>query len=799
MSVATGPRAAAATGIGFGKSLLAGESTTNPTSIQFGPDGRLYVAQRSGHINVYEAVRDGRDDYRVTNTQTISSIQSIPNHHDDGSLAPGVSGRLVTGLLVTGSASRPVIYVSSSDPRVGGIGGAGDLGLDTNSGVISRLKWNGSSWAKRDLVLGLPRSEEVHAPNGMQLDPASNTLYLAAGGHTNMGAPSEVFADLPEYALSAAVLSIDLDAIGRGPYTLPTLDDQTRTGNPDPNDPWGGNDGRNQAMIVTGGPVQVYSPGYRNPYDLLISEAGRLYVTDNGHNAGQGGPPMNEGPQGNCTNAISEPGVSGPDSLHLVTSGYYGGHPDPTRGNRDNTFGSQSPVPTTEENPIECDHLQAGVESSALTTFTSSTNGIDEYTASNFGGAMEGDLLAAGWDNFMYRVVLNGTGTDVVENEVLFANLGERPLDVTAQPDGEKFPGTIWVVDHAASSIVVFEPNDYGGGTFECAGTDSNSLDEDGDGYTNADEIDNGTDPCSAGDVPPDADGDGKSDRNDGDDDNDGLSDRQDPFAVDVKNGKQTYPPIRYTWNPGASDPGGVVNSGFTGLMTNGTGYAKLFDPTKMTVGGAAGVFTLDRVPDGTALGGANSQRYGFQFGMHAGLSATGPFTVHTGVLAPFAGTTPQDDQSMGLMIGRGNQDDYLKLVLTANGGNGGIEVVKEVGGIATTQASDPLPMPGPDRVDLFLAVNQGQGEVQASYRVTTNSTAGPRTDLGGPVTVPTGWFLNNPMGLAVGLISTSAGPAPTFSTTWDVIEVTEDGTSGAPASSTFEVGGDPKLAPART
>ena len=80
---------------------------------------------------------------------------------------------------------------------------------------------------------------------------------------------------MPEYALSAAILEIDLAAIGNTTYDLPTLDDEDRAGNPDANDPFGGNDGKNQAKIVPGGPVQVYAPGFRNAYDLVIAKAVR--------------------------------------------------------------------------------------------------------------------------------------------------------------------------------------------------------------------------------------------------------------------------------------------------------------------------------------------------------------------------------------------------------------------------------------------------------------------------------------------------------------------------------------------
>jgi hypothetical protein len=788
--------ASAASPVGFGKSLLAGETSTNPTSIDFGPDGRLYVAERSGRIKAYTIARDGRNSYRVTSTQAIGAIRKIANHDDGGAPNSAVTGRLVTGLLATGSASLPVLYVSSSDPRAGALD-VGDVNLDTNSGVISRIRWNGTSWVRRDLVRGLPRSEEVHASNGMVLDQATNTLYLAQGGHTNMGAPSQVFAELPEYALSGAVLSIDLDALGALPYDLPTLDDPTRAGDPDPNDPFGGNDGLNQARIVPGGPVQVYSPGYRNPYDIVIAGSGRMYVTDNGNNAGQGGPPVGEGPAGTCTNAVSEPGVAGPDTLHLITgAGYYGGYPNPTRGNTANTFGGQSPVPSA--NPIECDYQTPGIDRSDLATFVSSTNGLAEYTASNFGSAMKGDLLAAAWDNYLTRIQLSPDGTAVQATGTLFSNVGQRPLDVITRADDSSFPGTVWVADHAASDIVVFEPNDYDGAPFPCTGVDDPAIDEDGDGFSNADEIDNGTDPCSAADIPPDWDGDGVSNMNDGDDDNDGLSDKSDAFAIDPRNGKQTYLPVTYTWDPGDPTPPGLESTGFTGLMSNGVDdYAAMYDPTKMTIGGAPGVVTIDAIPGGTSLGSTNTQKYGFQFGIQASPTVTGTFDVHTRIVAPFAGITPEDNQSMGLFVGKGDQDNYVKLVVSANGGGGGVRFVKEVGGTVTNRAPHSVAMPGPEFIDLYLRVDPVNKTAQPSYRVRTGGVTGPRVNIGGTTAIPSNWVQGTGIGMAIGIISTSSGPAPVFSASWDLIEVVPaGGASGTgardrelQAASTFDPG----------
>ncbi len=443
--------------VNFSKSTLANANIKRGTSAQFGPDDKLYVAEMDGHIEVYSITRNAKNNYSANLLETINHIANVPNHNDDGTPNNTLNKRLLTGILVTGTAANPIIYAASSDPRQAAGPSGHDSNLDTNSGILHRLTKNGGNWSKQDLVRGLPRSEENHVANGLIMH--NGNILLNIGGNTNMGVPSNNFAEIAEYALSAAILEIDIAAIGNTTYDLPTLNDEDRPGADDANDPFGGNNGKNQAKLIPNSPVKLYATGFRNAYDIVKTESGKIYTFDNGPNPGWGG-----WPNANCENNIDNGGAHHWDGLHLVTKNFYGGHPNPTRGNLNNKFNASNPqTPIVgPANPEECDYKQSGNGDGSLTIVKDSVNGLTEYTASNFGGSLQGELLAASYTKQeVIRVKLNAAGTAVTSKAILMGNIGQVPLDVTAQGDDDVFPGTVWVIDNVANSITVLEPSDY--------------------------------------------------------------------------------------------------------------------------------------------------------------------------------------------------------------------------------------------------------------------------------------------------------------------------------------------------
>lgn len=870
--------------ISFGSSGLIGENVLNPTSLEFGPDGRLYVSQQNGLILAYTIERDaaspGNGTYTIIDTEEINEIKlGIPNHNDQGGPNP-IQQRLVTGILTAGTPDNPILYINSSDYLLGGGASGNDSNLDTNSGILSRLTWTGTEWEKVDLIRGIARCEENHAPEGIDMfEKDGNTyLLLTIGGNTNKGAPSNNFAGTPEYMLSGSVLIVNLTQLESMPiftdprtgteyvYDLPTLNDPTRIdidnthpefpypmGHPlynatiDIGDPFGGNNSLNQAFPEAGGPLQIFAPGFRNAYDVVVTQVGRVYLSDNGPNSLWGGLPKIYdaasdsflGDQSTITydpvnhyitNEFNESGSSlHGDPLHFVgtindpNKTYYGGHPIPILafpsrakviayepfegswivsntnladqllenllGNVSGYFNTSFDILDFPDDPRLGEYLlDEPIGSSRVNILDirdSSTNGITEYTATNFGGIMQGNILTASFNGDINRYVLNAAGDTVLEHEVTFSGFGSIPLDITSQGDSDIFPGTVWAATYGSNAITVFEPTDL-----ECFLPGDPEYDPmadyDGDGYSNQDEIDNGKNICSQSSKPNDNDQDFISDLNDDDDDNDGIQDVNDAFAIDPNNGSTTNLPVLYPfWN---NDPGtGMFGLGFTGLMLNPTGntdYLTQFNEGDLSFGGAAGKATLDIVTGGDAFEANNDQDNAFQFGINVD-SNSNPFTVQSKIESPFFGTNgsqsePVDFQSYGISIGNGDQDNYLKVVLMNGISNAdteyGLQVLLEDNGVVShNTAYDITNILNASSIQLYIAVDPASNTAQPFYSIDAGATL---TLLGSPITLPNSFLdASDDHGMAVSLISTSrasSGSNP-FTATWDYIEVTEN------------------------
>ena len=347
----------------------------SPTSLAFGPDGRLYVATLSfsGPAEILALTLDPA-------TQEVLDVELI---------ATDLSYVLGIAFDPTAPPSPVVLYASRQEPAA----------TDGFEGVVSRF--TAPNWEREDLITGLPTSAPNfnHYTNGLAFD-ATGRLLIAQGSSTEAGLTAGVF--WPETPLSAAILIAAIHAPGfDGAISYspagPPADDN---------------------VDQVGGDVQVYASGIRNAYDLVVHSNGRIYATDNGKGL--------EEASSSCTSSADDP--SRADELNLIEEGNYYGHPNRNRGRFD-------PRQCVYHAPEE--GSGAGYTGPiAVLPDHCSCDGIAEYTSAAFGGAMQGDLLYVHWNvGNVWRAQLADAGSAVLEPVMLASGLS-APLDVTVGPNG---------------------------------------------------------------------------------------------------------------------------------------------------------------------------------------------------------------------------------------------------------------------------------------------------------------------------------------------------------------------------
>jgi IPT/TIG domain/Glucose / Sorbosone dehydrogenase len=231
--------------------------------------------------------------------------------------------------------------------------------------------------------------------------------YFQVGGNTNGGVPGGLSGSkkLKESLLSGATLVANLaDPLFDGYLTY--------------NAPDNGN-------LASGHGVEVFAPGNRSPFDLVLHSNGNLYGSDNGPNLSYGGM------SASCTGKVPDlPDLFEKDKLNLLVRGKYYGHPNRKRGETD---------------PRECVWHSAYAPSdenyqSPIVMLESSSDGIIEWQSNHFLGALRGNLILSQYKGALFRVVLTPNGTAVIPESnppsILHADGG---LDVTQGPNGNLY------------------------------------------------------------------------------------------------------------------------------------------------------------------------------------------------------------------------------------------------------------------------------------------------------------------------------------------------------------------------
>lgn len=379
-----------------------------PTTLAFGPDGRLYTATVQGKIAAY-TLDDGGN---VIATQTINTLNSAGNN--------GILGIAFNPF----DPPSPVrIYVAHGELFANG--GACFDGVSPYSGQVSVL--TGPNFdVVEPLITSLPVSNHDHGINGMQFDNAGN-LLICSGGNTNAGIPGCNIGNVPESPFSGGVLKAEVwrpDFNGAVQYV-------DRLSGAINMDQVFGDD----VEPIRGLDLTVFAPGLRNAFDLVYTTANRIYATDNGPN-----PSFGPASTSATTQSLNDPNEG--DEFLLIEADHYYGHPNRNRGRCDDR---QNVYHDLNGMSVE------GVFTQMLTELTPSTDGVMEYRSETFNGEMRGDILVQKWNGPTRRIQLSADGRSVLANDPL--NVTADALDIVMGP-----AGTIYGANYSDNKITVLRP-----------------------------------------------------------------------------------------------------------------------------------------------------------------------------------------------------------------------------------------------------------------------------------------------------------------------------------------------------
>jgi glucose/arabinose dehydrogenase len=346
----------------FSTGTVEGVDLTQPTALEIGPDGRLYIAELEGRIVAITLDESG---HNATLIEEIAAADAFNQ---------------VLGMAFDPTASTPTLYVANNF-----VNGTASSPF---SNQIIRL--SGQDFSDSEVVIsGLPVSGHNHGTNDLEFDQ-DGRLLIAQGGTTSVGAAGDGadprWRDWDETPLSGAILLASVNDPGfRGDIAYDSP-------------------GATSATSLIAGDVRVFSPGHRNTYDFVIHSNGNIYSLDNGSSE-----PL---PASLDCETLGPPPENDPDQLNLVVENGYYGHPNRNRARTD-------PRQCSYVSPND-----EGIDDNMLLLVPPSSNALIEYRGDHFAGGWKGDLLYAWWTGGeIRRIKLAQDGRSVEDQEIVATGL----------------------------------------------------------------------------------------------------------------------------------------------------------------------------------------------------------------------------------------------------------------------------------------------------------------------------------------------------------------------------------------
>lgn len=407
------------------------------TTLEIGPDNRLYALEFSGEIRRWDIAEDGT----LTNLTTINTLRET---YPEGLVAVGFK------ISPLSTPENIIAFVSHATP-FSNVGGA--LFGDEWGGRISRLSGPLLQEATL-LVTDLPRSSKDHLTNSIEIrEEEPNVLYFSQGSNSAAGEADSNWGNRPERLMSGATLRLDVNLLPEElPLNVRTTDDLTIINEED----------RSLARFSDGtynpyapdAPLSLYATGIRNAFDLVWHSNGKLYIPNNG-TAGGGTSPASAAtrrPDGTIIEwEIPVPRITKhdvqPDWLMMVNPDEplrYFGHPNPLRGefvlNRGNIDSNKIPSTIPLDPNFKAPTFDFG--------FNKSPNGVIEYrNTSAHEGVLAGALLVTRYSNNNDVMILV---PDMITGEISSTKVGtigltgfNDPLDIIEDTRN----GNIYIAD----------------------------------------------------------------------------------------------------------------------------------------------------------------------------------------------------------------------------------------------------------------------------------------------------------------------------------------------------------------
>jgi PQQ-dependent dehydrogenase (s-GDH family) len=381
----------------------------NPWEVTWGPDGFLWVTERTSFKVTRIDPADGTRHVALTLTDAYQSVDQ------DGLLGMALHPDLLRG---RGTDFVYIAYVYDADPGPE-VSRRLRLRRWTYDPAIRALK------SPVDLLDDMPAHDD-HGGGRVVFGP-DGKLYLSRGDQgsnflANYCNPNRA-QDLPT---EKDVRASDWSTY-QGKILRLNLDGSIPADNP----------------VINGVRSHIYTYGHRNPQGLVFSPSGLLYEAEHGPSSDDEVNLIAAGKN------YGWPYVAGfKDDRGYVYANWSASAPDPCRSLRFNTINAPSSVPKQKESawshpdfvpplatfftvPPDYDFAQWG-------TATIAPSGIDLYTAAAIPGWKESVLVTGLRSGAVYRVKLGDGGRAVTGEPVEYFKSTNRYRDMAISPDGRR-------------------------------------------------------------------------------------------------------------------------------------------------------------------------------------------------------------------------------------------------------------------------------------------------------------------------------------------------------------------------